>query len=75
MLLVTIQQSFRSSHVIGQFVSVNEGFHLRHPAGQIPEVSSEALQAGEQKKEGLYSSHVADIYIITAAKVEQREKK
>lgn len=46
MLLVAVQQSLCSSHIIGQLVSIDQGFHLCHPAGQIPEVSSEALQAG-----------------------------
>lgn len=42
--LMAIQQSLRSSHVIGQFVGIDQRLHLRHPAGQIPEVGGEALQ-------------------------------
>lgn len=47
MLLVAVEQSLRSGDIIGQFVGIDEGFHLRHPAGQIPEVSSETLQPGK----------------------------
>lgn len=42
--LMAVQQRLSSGYVIGQFVSIDQGLHLRHPAGQIPEVSSEALQ-------------------------------
>lgn len=44
MLLMAIQQSLSSSHVIGQLISIDQRLHLRHPAGQIPEVCGEALQ-------------------------------
>lgn len=50
-LLVAVEQSLSSSHVIGQLVSIDQSFHLRHPAGQIPEVSSEALQPGERRSQ------------------------
>lgn len=45
MLLVAVEQSLSSSHIIGQFVSIDQGFHLCYPAGQIPEVCGETLQA------------------------------
>lgn len=47
MLLVAVKQSLRSGDIIGQFVGIDESFHLSHPAGQIPEVSSETLQPGK----------------------------
>ena len=45
-LLVAVQQGLGSGHVVGQLVSVDQRLHLRHPAGQVPEVSREALQPG-----------------------------
>lgn len=49
MLLVPVQQRLGSGHVVGQLVGINQSLHLRHPAGQIPEVSGETLQTGGQK--------------------------
>lgn len=65
MLLVAVQQSFSSSHVIGQFVSIDQSFHLRHPAGQIPEVCSETLQTKERSQEGRSDEFYREIHLTS----------
>lgn len=47
MLLVSVQKGFRPGHIIGELVCIDEGFHLSHPAGEVAEVSKEALKPGK----------------------------
>lgn len=50
MLLVAVEQGLSSSHIVGQLVCVDQSLHLGHPAGQITEICSEALQPKKKIK-------------------------
>ena len=58
MLLMSIQQGFGTSHVVGQLICVDEGFHLGDPAGEVPEVSEEALKPTETRGQSAEASRV-----------------
>lgn len=49
MLLMPIEQGFSPGHVVGKFICIDEGFHLSHPAGEVTEVSKEALKSRKSK--------------------------
>lgn len=76
-LLVPVQKSFCPGDVIGQLVSVDQGLHLRHPAGQVPEVRNEALQtAGGGREQMLCAGTVngAHLYWRWVGHVEVRRE-
>lgn len=50
-LLVPIEESFGSGYVVRQLVCVDQSLHLSHPAGEVPEVCSEALQPENDQSE------------------------
>lgn len=50
MLLMSVQQGFSPGHVIGELICIDEGFHLSHPAGEVAEVSKEALKPKENQE-------------------------
>lgn len=53
MLLMPVQQGFSPGHVIGELICIDEGFHLSHPAGEVAEVSKEALKSRENQDKPL----------------------
>ena len=44
MLLMTLQQSLSSSHILSQFIGGNHGLHVADPGGQITMISQESVQ-------------------------------
>lgn len=50
MLLVAVEQGLSSSHIVGQLICIDQSLHLCHPAGQITEICSEALQPRNKTK-------------------------
>lgn len=48
MFLVSVEQGFSSSNVVGQFVSIDQSLHFRYPAGEVTEICSKTLKPGKQ---------------------------
>lgn len=74
MLLVAVQQSLGSCHVIGQFIGIDQSLHLRHPAGQIPEVCGEPLQPETWTQRSDRSTPQAKPFIHKKVEAEQEGK-
>lgn len=53
MLLMPVEQGFSPGHIIGELICIDEGFHFSHPAGEVAEVSKEALKPREIQEEPL----------------------